>query len=381
MIGFLTEQGPFKPTSNGKLSLNRYAWNSIANMVFIESPCGVGFSTSNEDQDYSNGDTQTAIDNYNLIQAFLDRYPHFREHRLYVTSESYGGHYMPTLAKRIVDENTNGTNPRLNFKGFAVGNPYTNIYSGEPAMFDTFWGHQLVSKQSYDAFVKVCYSNRTDDEKACMDMASKLFDEVGDFNPYALDFPTCSTPSHYGFQQRRWLRRYIHARSSTSQSSTWRMLSEDAYEPCTSNYAVAYLNRDDVKAAIHVNKNINWSECSDSLRYNYRDGDISMTPIYNYLIDGNYSLDILVYSGDDDSVCATIGTQNWIWDLGYNISGDPWTAYIHNGQTAGFLTKWSNTSFAFLTVHGAGHEVPAYRPDVALDLWTKYLNGEFTSGN
>ena len=45
----------------------------------------------------------------------------------------------------------------------------------------------------------------------------------------------------------------------------------------------------------------------------------SMTPIYNYLIDGKYGLNLLVYSGDDDDVCATVGTQSWIWDLGYDV--------------------------------------------------------------
>jgi hypothetical protein len=46
---------------------------------------------------------------------------------------------MPTLAKQIVDSNKAGGQPILNFKGFAVGNPYTNVYSGTEAMIDTFW--------------------------------------------------------------------------------------------------------------------------------------------------------------------------------------------------------------------------------------------------
>jgi carboxypeptidase C (cathepsin A) len=379
MIGFLTEQGPFKPLENGKLSFNENAWNTIANMVFIESPTGVGFSYGSDPNDYYADDTQTALDNYHLIQAFLNRFPHFKDHSLYITSESYGGHYMPTLAKRIVDENTAGANPHLNFKGFAVGNPYTTVYSGESAMFDTFWGHQLVSKQSYEEFLRLCYSNQTENQDECYNSADKLFEEVGDFNPYALDFPVCSTPVKYGRRQRQWFRRSLHAQRSDTQKATTRELSSDAYEPCTSNYAVTYLNRDEVKDAIHVTSNIAWEECSRVMHYNYSDSDISMTPIYNYLIDGNYGLDILVYSGDDDSICATIGTQDWIWDLGYNISGTPWSTYTVGGQTAGFLTKWTNTKLAFLTVHGAGHEVPAYRPDVALDLWTKYLKGEFTN--
>jgi carboxypeptidase C (cathepsin A) len=46
LLGFLTEQGPFRPNKDMTLSMNDYAWNKIANMVFIEQPCGVGFSYS-----------------------------------------------------------------------------------------------------------------------------------------------------------------------------------------------------------------------------------------------------------------------------------------------------------------------------------------------
>ncbi len=38
---------------------------------------------------------------------------------------SYAGHYVPTLAKAILDHNANAA-PKLNLQGFAVGNPLTN---------------------------------------------------------------------------------------------------------------------------------------------------------------------------------------------------------------------------------------------------------------
>ena len=41
---------------------------------------------------------------------------------------------MPTLAKKIVDMNKEASDDAvLNFKGFAVGNPFTTTYSGIPA--------------------------------------------------------------------------------------------------------------------------------------------------------------------------------------------------------------------------------------------------------
>lgn len=93
----------------------------------------------------------------------------------------------------------------------------------------------------------------------------------------------------------------------------------EGYEPCADDYLVSYLNTPAVKAALHVKDDITWVDCSRTIRYNQLDGAKSMTPIYNYLIDGNFGLNILVYSGDDDDVCATIGTQSWIWGLGYKV--------------------------------------------------------------
>ncbi len=144
-----------------------------------------------------------------------------------------------------------------------------------------------------------------------------------------------------------------------------------------------------------------------------------MVPIVQYLLDGGFGLKGLIYSGDDDSICATIGTQAWvssspslftynsllllsyllhcfiilslftsyliifsiqIWDLGINPQpGSKWVQQILDGQPVGYLTKFTpDTKFAFLTVHGAGHEVPTYKPAVALDLFTKFLDGTYT---
>jgi carboxypeptidase C (cathepsin A) len=86
LLGFLTEMGPFA-THNKDLTLtsNPYAWNNIATMVFIEQPCGVGFSYSDEADplaeggDYITDDAQAKKDNYALIQAWLDRFPEYRK--------------------------------------------------------------------------------------------------------------------------------------------------------------------------------------------------------------------------------------------------------------------------------------------------------------
>ena len=382
LIGFMTEQGPFKPNADMSLSFNEYAWNEISNMVFIESPAGVGFSYSTDPSaDYTTGDDQTAIDNYNLIQAFLTRFPEYKTNDLYISSESYGGHYMPTLAKQIVDTNAQPGAAVLNFKGFAVGNPYTDPYSGTPAMFDTFWGHQLIPKPTYDSYQAKCVNSVKPNAKECIQLQIEMNNDVGNLNAYALDYPVCTTssPARRGRAQRTWLLNQMLAKVSPEDRKAMGITAQDEYQPCEDNYAETYLNLASVKAAIHVKDDVKWESCSYTVSYNGTDStEVSTAPIYNYLIDGKFGLNILVYSGDDDSVCGTVGTQSWIWGLGYTVAGKMWQTYTFDSQVAGYATQWKDTHLGFLTIHGAGHEVPTYKPDVALDMWSKYLSGEWT---
>ena len=53
---------------------------------------------------------QTAMDNHAAIVNFLKGFPEFKKNTFYVTGESYGGIYVPTLSSRIVDD------PSINFK-------------------------------------------------------------------------------------------------------------------------------------------------------------------------------------------------------------------------------------------------------------------------
>lgn len=94
LLGFGTEHGPFYFSSDGELSPNPYSWNKLANMLYVEQPCGVGFSYS-KSSEYTTGDSQAAADSYELILGFLERFPETKGNDFYISSESYGGHYMP----------------------------------------------------------------------------------------------------------------------------------------------------------------------------------------------------------------------------------------------------------------------------------------------
>ena len=102
-----------------------------------------------------------------------------------------------------------------------------------------------------------------------------------------------------------------------------------------------------------------------------------MMPVWKEVVARMPSIRIMIYSGDDDSVCATLGTQQFIWDMGWTLAGgdaDSWQPWKTNGgQVAGFRTKFKEASF--VTVHGAGHMVPATRPEQCLTMLDNFLNG------
>jgi len=382
LIGFLTEQGPFRPDADGLLQENPYAWNRIANMVFLEQPVGVGFSYSDNEDDYRIGDDQAAQDNLATVRGFLAKFPHLKSVPLYITSESYGGHYMPTLAVAIINFNDalpSDSSDRINFHGFAVGNPYTDYYSGVGAEMETYWGKQLLPKPAWDVYVANGCTTTTGqlNNSVCSSLILDFMKKIGNLNPYALDYPVCLTA------QQRTMHAFLHSGTSLEGSI--------AYEPCEDQFSTDYLNRADVKSALHVRGDITWDECSRTTKYELKDKMLPMEKYYRTVLESKTHPDlrVLVYSGDDDSVCGTIGTQRWIYDLGYSVlKKSDWTTWTVDGQVAGYVTKFDtgafdafgkakDSRFSFVTVHFAGHEVPTYKPKEALDLFEKYLNGEF----
>merc|ERR1711879_801825 len=144
------------------------------------------------------------------------------------------------------------------------------------------------------------------------------------------------------------------------------------------DYVAMYLNRDDVKAAIHAKPGFKWSMCAN-IDYNATDFNVPMMPVWKWLL-ANSELKMMIYSGDDDIVCATMGSQQFVWDLGLlppvaNI-WQPWKDA--RGQVGGFTTDFgslpsSKASFVFITVHGAGHMVPATQPARSLEVLGMFL--------
>jgi serine carboxypeptidase-like clade 2 len=91
----------------------------VANVLFVESPAGVGFSYSNSTWK-TNGDRQTAAENYRFLVNWLERFPEYKNRDFYIAGESYAGHYAPQLAHTVLHHNKKANTTIVNLKGVLV---------------------------------------------------------------------------------------------------------------------------------------------------------------------------------------------------------------------------------------------------------------------
>ena len=83
---------------------NPYSWTKNANMLYLESPKGVGFSYCEGVKSSSacvNTDESTALDAYEFLVNFFSFYPEFKSNRFLITGESYAGIYIPMLIDQV----------------------------------------------------------------------------------------------------------------------------------------------------------------------------------------------------------------------------------------------------------------------------------------
>lgn len=377
----LTAMGPFQIAGPGTLTRNQWSWAEFANMIFVEQPAGVGFSI-NRDPSYEYNDANSASDMWEFIKGFMARHHELRHLPFYLTSQSYGGHYLPATALHIARNNQG----EVNFKGFAVGNPLTYyVYRNYGEV--TKWAFTgLLPMPDYEEYVaKNCYffsSDKMDEIKSedlmrCVRLNLFFNQLVEGLDAWALSFPKCTDDEVYVLMNHS---------VAPVPTETKHVLESVApklpYQPCSTKWAEDYLNTAVVRKALNVQApNVTWKYATMDVRtsYNMTDFWASMIPTYQLLI-AEGTMQIMIFSGDDDSICSSFGTQKLLWDMGYNNT-EKWHPYLVSGQVAGFTTNFTAGNGAgvrFTTVHGAGHSVAATQPERAFHVLRRFLLNEWS---
>ncbi|KAJ0987358.1 hypothetical protein J5N97_005714 [Dioscorea zingiberensis] len=355
--GAMSELGPFFVESDRKtLYRNVHAWNNAANILFLESPAGVGFSYSNRTTDYvETGDISTAKDAYTFLINWLERFPQYKTSDFFITGESYAGHYVPQLANLIIKNNRNENNTIIKLKGIAIGNALINENHCVKGAFEYGRSHVLISNETYNQVVLKCnLDDGNYSSTECLKAMQLANDEHGEIDLYNIYAPSCI--------------------DSSSRNSMAMDLKKGA-DPCLSNYIESYLNLPEVQKALHANTtklNYPWTECSDLVGgSNWTDAPKSILPEIVQAI--NSKLRVWIYSGDVDAVVPVTATQYSLEALGLPIA-TKWSPWYQNQEVGGYFVGYKGLTF--VTVRGSGHMVPRDQPGRALTLFRAFLKGK-----
>ena len=325
---------------------------------------GVGFSYTDNITGYDTDEAEVSRDMYYFLQNFLTAHPAMVANEFFVVGESYGGHFAPATAQRILAGNlANEGKIHINLQGLAVGNGLTNPYiqyAAYPALAYGWCEHQLghpcVSKSAYEsmlsavpgcqALIAACMQNSSlscDIARIACNSIMAQYEETG-LNVYDIRKP-CNGQLCYNF-----------------------------------NDATAFMNRADVQASLGVPPKTLWQAC-DML--------VNTMFVQDWFKDFNWTIPqllqhdvrVLIYAGDMDFICNWIGNKNWTtalaWPEQAAFVAAPDLPFTVNSKPAAEVrtvaSKTTRQLFSFMRVFGAGHMVPMDQPETALAMIDAFI--------
>ncbi|CAK7340264.1 unnamed protein product [Dovyalis caffra] len=359
--GAFVEHGPFRPTKGNNLVRNEYSWNKEANMLYLESPAGVGFSYSANQTFYSN------------------------------VNDAMTGHYVPQLARLIIRSKVN-----FNLKGIAIGNPLLEFNTDFNAQDHYYWSHGLISDSTYQLLTSVCNNSKLMREAmtgtvstACFGVYIKVEKELsGSVDLYDVTADVCLSSNQSQFKifnqqlSRSRLHEYLSPQvypqvlqpdSFKDQKRTKQVMGK--VDVCLQEETTKYLNRKDVQMALHARLVgvTNWHICSAVLEYDKTNEEIPTIHVVQSLVKSG--LTVLVYSGDQDSVIPFTGTRSLVNKLAKDLRLKPTVPYRawFSGKQVGGWTQVYGPNLTFATIRGASHTAPTTQPKRSLLLFKAFL--------
>ena len=381
LIGAWLEQGPFTMGGDGLLSENAGRWSaSNSNVLFLESPPGVGFSYVDAGAaplPYLANDTTTSADSLGALADFFASFAQLSNSSdLWLSGESYAGIYVPWLARALLASPDHAA-LAARLKGILVGNGAlmtSDVYEGglTQQRMQHASNHGLFSAALRAQIDAACTNWTAPRAPACDALLATEQQQIGPLNSYDIEV------SCIGYGASAQQRALLRSSGRAAEADALERRVRAGANPCSAadDALTAYMNRADVQAALHVGAGAAvigpWSECAGgSLQYTRIPCD-EMTDVYPGLLS---KIAVLVYNGDQDECIPYLQDESWTARMGFAVKQD-WRPWVLDNQVAGYVTEYdAPVRFAFLTVKQAGHEVPMYQPLRGLAMLQRFVEG------
>jgi len=362
-LALFGENGPCTVSEDGKSTIsNPYSWHMNANVMWVDQPAAVGFSTGLGTHD----EAGVADNMYTFLQGFFKEFPQYQKTEFHIFGESYAGHYVPAISHKIWQMNKAGSGIKIPLAGIAIGNGLTN--PEEQYKWYAEMGHTGARAEGGHAPAGVLgnatYAAMKAATPACV-ASIKACNQPAGLNTTATclaSYEGCNLMSQIPYE--------------ASGKNPYDMRIKCAVRPLCYDFSnvQTYLNNADVQKALGVKKN--WGSCNKAvtLLFAYA-GDWMKSwhqVIPDMLADG---IRTLIYAGDEDYICNWLGNMKWTLALDWPHKADFNAAtnreYQIDGKTVAKVR--SSNLFTFMQVFEAGHMVPRDQPAVALQMVKDHL--------
>ncbi|KAF8819784.1 putative Serine carboxypeptidase-like [Cardiosporidium cionae] len=336
MLAALSENGPFGIDSDGNVEYRKRPWILAGNMLYIDQPFGTGFSVANDPNVTVNNEEQVSKYLRKFMIKFLKKYPQFYDRPLYVTGESYGGHYVPHFGAYLAQN----PSPGINFKGIAVGNGWIQPSLQYPQYPSFGLDHGIIDKETFNSsthMLSECVNNlneTTENEFLLCGEAVQTI--IGSYNPYNYKLQCEVEPLCYNMSG-----------------------------------SVNFLNDFAIQADLGVKKD--YQSCNNSV---YSDFEVDwlhgMNPSITYLLQNNYT--VVLYYGDLDIICNWYGGKAVAMSVMNNLYPHAkleTKQWVIGGKKLGEIME--HDKFSFIRIYNAGHMVPMDQPNAGLAVITDVL--------
>ncbi|RIB22832.1 Alpha/Beta hydrolase protein, partial [Gigaspora rosea] len=361
MFALFQEVGPCKVEKNmNKSSPSESSWNKVTNLLFIDQPIGAGFSYGAH---IVNTSEQAALNIYEFLQRFFTLFPKYASLDFHLFSESYGGHYVPVMAKLIIQNNHLIKIGKLkdlipiNLKSCGIGGAWVDpIIQLQVLSYINYAENnkypQLI-KAMYDAWALCKHDSMfslTFDECYKTNMKHDCIStNITCFVNYADIFPQYYNVSHYDIRTKNGFPDPVYAK---------------------------YLNDPFVLKSIGVTEITKYLEVNRTIIFRFvESGDeihSTMSQI-EFLLDNN--IPIMFFYGDADYLCNWIGGNKMVeslkWEYHKEFKNSMFHEWILNRVKVGEIRKVKN--LWFVKIFESGHFIPHDRPRISLELFKKWI--------
>ncbi|KAJ3673405.1 hypothetical protein LUZ60_006779 [Juncus effusus] len=368
-IGNFLEIGPL----DLNLKPRNSTWLQLCNLLFVDNPVGTGFSYVENTSLLVKTDEEAASDLTTLLKEIYNKNLTMQESPLYIFAESYGGKYTVTLGLSIMDSIKSG-NLNLKFGGVAIGDSWIS-----PEDFVFSWGPLLLDVSRLDS--NGAAQSNSLAEKIKDEIATKQFDNAtnswGELE--VLITSSSNSVDFYNFlldSDMDPLGTTVSTNNNNELNLGLSMKSYGSYlrtKATTNPETLTDLMNGAIREKLKIiPKNVRWEEQSNDV-FSALSSDFMKPRIDE--VDKLISLgvNVTVYSGQLDIICATKGTEAWVQKLKWDglkkftsLKREPLYCNGKDGSTKGFYRSFKN--FHFYWVLHAGHFVPYDQPCVALKM-------------